>query len=80
MHPPPMEVWISKHAPDKDADGNWTTWKMPVKAPYLTGFFKETEEIIIVSENVFAMLADDIFAVHIPVFRSGGVRVLTPVS
>jgi len=25
MCPPPMEVWISRHAPDKDAKGNWAS-------------------------------------------------------
>jgi len=78
MRPPPVEVWISKYAPDKDVDGNWTTCKLPVESPYLAGFLPETEEIIIVSETVFAMLAADVFAVGIPVFRNGGVRVLGP--
>jgi hypothetical protein len=78
MRPSPMEVWISRHAPDKDAKGSWAAWKMPVKRPYLVGFFPETEEIVIMSKAVFAMLADDIFAVNIPVFKSGGIRVLGP--
>jgi hypothetical protein len=78
MRPPPVEVWISKHAPDKDADGNWAACKLPVKSPYLVGFLPETKEIIVVSETVFAMLAADVFAVNIPVFRSGGVRVPGP--
>ena len=76
MRPSPVEVWISRHAPDRDAEGNLSVWKLLVKRPYLIGFLPETEEIVIMSKNVFAMLAADIFAVNIPVFRSGGVRVL----
>ena len=78
MRPPLMEVWISRHAPDRDVKGNLATFKLPVKKPLLAGFFPETEQIIIMSESVFARLAADIFAVNIPVFRSGGVRVLGP--
>lgn len=74
MRPPPVEVWISRLAPDRDATGNLTAWKLPVKKPFLAGFLSETEQIIIMSENVFARLACDIFATNIPVFRSGGVR------
>jgi hypothetical protein len=80
MRPPPAEVWLSRYAPDRDADGNWIVCKLPVKRPYLVGFLPETEGIFVMSENVFARLASDIFIANIPVFRSGGVRVSVPLA